>query len=260
MDYELVTVSRGPVTHLTLNDPEARNALSPRMLQDIKAAIDDLENDPKVRVIVMRGAGKGFCAGAKLDSLFSAAKDESFQQKRLREHGVKSVLKAIAACHKIIIAQVHGFALAGGLGLAAACDLIVVAKGAKLGVPEILRGLFPYNIMSPMSRNIPRTKLFEWAFTGDLIPPEEALAYGLINKLVEPEELEVETDKLAQKIALQSGSALGLGKEAYYTMEGMELFRSFDYLTEMLTYTAATENAKEGIQAFFEKRDPVWKD
>lgn len=254
MNYETILVEYGKVVKIKFNRPEKRNALSALMMKEIADALYELDKDDKVKVIVLSGEGKGFCAGAELDSMSGGIEDSRKSKKNL-----VNLLKAMASVNKVIISQVHGFALAGGFGVMTAADLVVVADNAKLGMPEIKRGLFPFTIMANISRMMPQKKLLEMLFTGDNISPQDALECGLVNKVVAPEDLEKETMLLADKIASYSSVALGLGKQAYYTMRDMEYNSSMDYLIEMLTIISQTDDAKEGIQAFFEKRDPVWK-
>jgi enoyl-CoA hydratase/carnithine racemase len=254
MSYETILVEHGKIARVKLNKPEKRNALSALMMKEIADALYELDKDDKVNVIILSGEGKGFCAGAELDTMSGGIEDS-----RKSKSNLVYLLKAMTKISKVIICQVQGFALAGGFGVMATADLTIVADNAKLGMPEIKRGLFPFTIMANLSRILPQKKLLEMAFTGDNITPQEALACGLVNKVVAPEELEKETMLLAETIAKYSSVALGLGKEAFYTMRDMEYYTSMDYLIEMLTIISQTEDAKEGIQAFFEKRDPVWK-
>lgn len=254
MSFETILVEHGKIARIKLNRPDKRNALSALMMKEVADALFELDKDDKVNVIILSGEGKGFCAGAELDSMSGGIEDSRKSKKNL-----VNLLKAMASVSKVIISQVHGFALAGGFGVMAAADLVVVADNAKLGMPEIKRGLFPFTIMANLSRILPQKKLLEMCFTGDNISAQEALTCGLVNKVVASEDLEKETMLLAEKIAKYSSVALGLGKQAYYTMRDMEYNNSMDYLIEMLTIISQTEDAKEGINAFFEKRDPVWK-
>ena len=143
--------------------------------------------------------------------------------------------------------------------MAVTSDLTIVAEETVLGMPEIKRALFPMNIMSPISRTMPRKKALELLFTGDNISPREALAQGLVNRVVPLEELEQTTLDMAGKIARYSPAAIRLGKNAFYTMNDMEYFKTFSYLVDMLTITSMTEDAQEGVKAFFDKREPAWK-
>jgi enoyl-CoA hydratase/carnithine racemase len=256
MAYESVCVERGKIAKIVLNRPGKRNALNDTLLREIPGALYDLDQDEEVRVIVLSGAGTGFCAGADLMFLTDSP---GVMRSRQDKAGVGNMLAAIGKIGKIVIAQVHGFALAGGFGLAVASDLTVVAESTILGMPEIKRALFPMNIMSPVCRAMPRKRALELLFTGDTISPQEALAAGLVNRVVPLEDLERATWDLAEKIARYSPAAIRLGKNAFYTMNDMEYFKTFSYLVDMLTLTSMTEDAREGVQAFFDKREPVWK-
>lgn len=256
MQYNNLLVEHGSVARITLNRPQRRNALNHELLQEITAALIELDNDKDGRVIILNGAGKGFCAGAELDSLIPG---ESIADSRAKKSGLINVLTTMGKVGKVIISQVHGFALAGGFGLAIAADLTVIAEDAILGLPEIKRGLFAYNVMNPISRVMPRKRILEMLFTGDNITPQQALDWGLANQVVPLGQLEAATAELAQKIARHSPVSIRFGKESFYSMQDMEYFKAFNYLTDMLTITAATEDAQEGVRAFFEKREPVWQ-
>ncbi len=256
MNYQYVLVEQGPVASITLNRPERRNALNHQLLQEITEAFYALDKDKEVRAIILRGSGKGFCAGAEMDSLIPG---ESILDSRAKKSGLIDVLTAMGKIGKVIISQVHGFALAGGFGLAIAADLTVMADNVIIGLPEIKRGLFAFNVMNPISRVMPRKRLLEMLFTGDNITPQQAWEWGLVNQVVPPERLQVSTMELATRIARHSPAIIRMGKESFYTMEDMEYFKAFSYLTDMLTITAASEDAREGVRAFFEKRDPLWE-
>lgn len=256
MPYESLLVEHGQIAKITLNRPQRRNALNHTLLQELTLALSELDRDNEVRVVILKGAGKGFCAGAELDSLIPG---ESIADSRAKKTGLISVLTAMGKVGKVIISQVHGFALAGGFGLAIAADMTVVAEDAVLGLPEIKRGLFAFNVMNPISRVMPRKHILEMLFTGDNITPHQAFDWGLANRVVPAEQLEAVTEDLAERIARHSPVSIRFGKEAFYSMQDMEYFKAFNYLTDMLTITSATEDAQEGVRAFFEKREPVWQ-
>ncbi|MBW2286101.1 MAG: enoyl-CoA hydratase/isomerase family protein [Deltaproteobacteria bacterium] len=256
MAYENVIVEHGKIAKIVLNRPEKRNALNNILLREIPQALYELDQDDEVRVIVLSGAGAGFCAGADLTFL---TENLGIMQSRQEKAGVGNMLSAIGKIGKIVIAQVHGFALAGGFGLAVASDLTVVAEETVLGMPEIKRALFPMNIMSPICRAMPRKQALELLFTGDNLSPREALEAGLVNRVVPQADLEQKTLDLAEKIARYSPATIRLGKNAFYTMNDMEYFKTFSYLVDMLTITSLTEDAQEGVKAFFDKREPIWK-
>ena len=256
MNYQHVLVEHGPIASVTMNRPERRNALSQELLCEITKAIYELDAEPNTRVIILKGSGKGFCAGAELDSLIPG---EDIIRSRERKMGIGDLLTAMGKIGKIIISQVHGFALAGGLGIAIASDLTVMAENAVIGLPEIKRGLFPYNVMNPIRRVMPRKRILEMMFTGENITAQQAFEWGLVNFVVPASELDNATLALAAKISCHSSEVIRLGKESFYETQDMEYFNAFGYLTNMLTITAASNDAQEGVRAFFEKRAPIWK-
>lgn len=257
MNYETVIVERtGHVGVLTLNRPEVRNALNVRMMEEIVSGLTELERDDRLRVVVMKGAGpQAFCAGRDLADL----QDRTVMEYRQLFRGVGDIMELIADMKKPVIAAVHGFALAGGCGLAAACDMIIAADDAVFGCPEAGIGLFPMMIMAALARSVGRKKCIEFLMTGDRIDAREAERIGLVNRVVTREKLEEEAMALAEKIASKSPAAIQLGKRAFYTMADMEYKEAIRYLEEMIAITAATADAKEGIQSFFEKRKPQWQ-
>jgi enoyl-CoA hydratase/carnithine racemase len=254
MSYKNILLKKGVVAELIMNRPEARNSLNGPHMRDIVAGLCELEADPTVRVIVMKGAGHGFSAGADISQLVGKKVYEA------REHlkGVADIIETIAKTGKPVIAQVHGFALAGGLGVAVSCDITYVAEDAALGTPEVNIGLWPHTIMAPIFRAIGRKKGIEMMFTGDRIDAKEAERYGLITRAVPSDQLEAAVSELATKLAEKSPSALKIGKEAYYTMTDMEYFKSLHYLREMITLHSMTEDGQEGPRSFMDTRAPRW--
>lgn len=253
--YKHLIVESGNVSKITINRPDRRNSLNTELLEELADALWYLDKEDSVRVIIIKGNGKGFCAGAELDSLIPC---EDILASKKSKGGLIKVLTAINKIGKITIAQVHGFALAGGFGLATATDLSLVAEDTILGLPEIKRGIFAYNVMNPISRLMPRKFLLEMLFTGDNITTAQAFEWGLFNKVVKADELEAETIALAEKIAVYSPSTIRLGKESFYNMQQMDYYAAFEYLTNMLTINSCTNDSKEGIAAFFDKRSPNW--
>lgn len=253
--YNTLIVEQGRISTITINRPERRNSLTGELLEELTDALWTLDRSDEVRVIILKGMGKGFCAGAELDSLIPG---ESIMDSKKNKGGLIKVLTAMSKIGKILIAQVHGFALAGGFGLATSPELTIVAEDTLLGLPEIKRGLFAYNVMNPISRLMPRKFLLEMLFTGENISPRQALAWGLVNRVVAADKLEAETMKLAEKIASYSPATIRLGKESFYSMAQMDYYAAFNYLTDMLTINSCTQDSKEGVAAFFEKREPHW--
>lgn len=252
MTYENIIVEKGVIAVITLNRPDKRNAFTRKMIEEIVSAIEELDQVKETAVIIMKGAGKGFCAGADLGHLSSSEID--IIERRAMGGGVNLVIKAMARSKKIIISQVHGFAMAGGFGIAMSADLMVCTNDVKLGMPEIKRGLLPMNIMSPVSRVMPRRKLMEMMFTGENIDPQQAYEYGIVNAVVSNEEIDKYVRELAEKIARHNPTSLQLGKEAFYNMQDMEFFQSFSYLNEMLMISLMASDSNERINEFLNKK------
>lgn len=257
MKYRNFVVEKGKIARLAINIPEKRNALTPEAMLEFQQALLELNADPEVKVIILSGNGKGFCAGADLGSVMD---NPNVMESRKIKANILNILTTMTKIDKVIISQVHGFALAGGFGIAMTADLTILSDNCKLGMPEIKNGISPMNIMNPISRCMPRKRLLEMMFAGNTITPLQALDWGLANRVVPEENLESETMKLAESIACNSGAALSLIKNAFYVMQDMNFYSAYDYLTEMLTINTMTEDSKEGINAFIEKREPEWKD
>ena len=257
MSYEFVKIDKQAIGTIILNRPQRKNALNARLMKDIVDALWEMDRDEKVKVIVIKGQGNVFCAGADMEELIAG---DSIMEKRAHKENVSNMIEAIGRVSKLVIAQVDGYALAGGCGLAIACDMVIASETATFGLPEIHRALFPMTIMAPISRAIGWKKGMEWYFVGDNISGKQAAELGLVNYAVPSEELEAKTRELAGKIADKSIAALRLGKEAFYTMRDMEYFTALRYLKDMILITTLTEDAKEGVKAFFEKRQPKWID
>ena len=257
MSYEtlLVNVQDG-VASVTLNRPDVRNALSAPLIREIEQALAALEADQAARVIVLEGAGdKAFCAGADLKGVGDRG---TTLQARESFGGLARILEAMARMKTPVIAKVHGFALAGGCGLAAGCDIVVAADDAVFGLPEIKIGLLPLLVMAPILRSVGRKRGMLMILSGEQVSAREAYEMGLVSRLVPRAELSPAVDGLARALAGFSPTALGLAKEAAATVAGMEYGASLRYLREMITLVALSDDAREGIKAFFEKRAPNW--
>lgn len=257
MSYETVLVeTAGGVASLTLNRPEVRNALNAAMVREIWEALQALEEERDVRVVVVRGAGdRAFCAGADLKGVTDRG---TTLEARESFGGLARILEGIPRMRKPVIGQVHGYALAGGCGLAAACDLVVASHDAVFGLPEIRVGLLPLMVMAPILRAVGLRHGLRLILTGEQVAAEEAQRIGLVTEVVPREGLEAAVRALAEKLAGLSPTALALAKEAAYTIQDMEYGKSVRYLRELITLVGLSEDAKEGIAAFFEKRPPRW--
>ncbi|MEM6467143.1 MAG: enoyl-CoA hydratase [Pseudomonadota bacterium] len=250
----------GGVATLTLNAPDRLNALSEDMLTQLQTQFDALEQDRAVRVVVLRGAGKAFCAGHDLKEM---------TQGRQAEDGGKAYFKALFdQCATMmqslprlpqpVIAQVHGIATAAGCQLVASCDLAVAAEGTKFGVNGVNIGLFCSTPMVALSRNISRKQAFEMLTTGQFIDAQEAQRLGLINRVVPQADLTQSTQELAQTLAAKLGSAVAIGKRAFYEQLTMPLDQAYAYTGDVMVTNMMHRDTEEGIAAFLDKRDPDW--
>jgi enoyl-CoA hydratase/carnithine racemase len=258
MAYEtLVTSLVDGVARVTLNRPDVRNALSRTLVAELGAALAACEADPAARVIVLSGAGdKAFCAGADLKGVGDRG---TTLQARESFSGLAKILDAIPTMKTPVIAQVHGYALAGGCGLAAGCDLVIASDDAVFGLPEIKVGLLPLIVMAPILRAVGRKRGLLMILSGEAVSAREAFEMGLVSRVVPRADLEREVATLAGTLAKLSPTALGLAKEAADTTQDMEYGKSLRYLRELTTLVALSDDAKEGIAAFFDKRAPQWK-
>ena len=248
---------KGHTLWLTLNRPERLNALSIPLLDQLLDALRKSHEDPTLKAVVITGSGpKAFCAGADIDSFYNESQG-SVNEHAFRER-LFQLFETLMRLPKPTLARVNGFALGGGFGLALACDLVIASENASFGTPEIQIGLFPMMIMPVLFRNIGRKKLLEMMFTGDRITAREAEQLGMINYAVPAEELNQKIEDLTQKLSSKSGKTLQLGREAFYTMSEMDIHQALPYLKGMLSQNLHTHDAREGLQAFLEKRSPVW--
>jgi enoyl-CoA hydratase len=245
------------VATITLDDPETRNSLSPQMLIELLEALETCRTDDDARCLVLASSHeKVFSSGANLGAFGSDAPliDRHTASKRFVE-----VFHAIGGLGKPSIVAAGGHVLAGSLGIALACDLIIAKEGATFGTPEINVGLFPFMIMALIYRNVPRKKTNEMLLLGERLSAEEAREAGIVNRVVSAEEFDATVADWAAKLASKSPVVMKLGKDAMWRQLDMPLTEALDYLNSQLTIELATEDAIEGVTAFFEKRDPVWK-
>ncbi len=252
----LCRVDRSVAT-ITLNRPEVRNALADEMVPELQAAFASARDDQAVRVIILTGAGEqAFCAGADLGS-FSDQRTEL--ERHFRRRRLADLLVAINATGKPTIARVNGHALAGGLGLAVACDLAYAADHAQFGMPEVNVGVWPMMIMAVIARNVGRKAMMELMLTGQRISAVEAVRIGLINRAMPLADLDAHVQKIAQELAAKSPLVMKLGLEAFYAMDDLPYEDALAYLQDQLSVLTLSEDAKEGTRAFLEKRAPSFK-
>ena len=258
MRHETLLVEvRDGVGTLTLNRPEARNALNQTVIGELGDALANLEGDAETRVVILRGAGeRAFCAGADLKGMFRAG---SILDAREQYAGLARILEAIPRMRVPVIAQVHGYALAGGCGLAAACDLVIAAEDARFGLPEIKLGLLPLMVLAPILRAASPKRVLELVLTGRELPASEALEIGLVTRVVPRIELDGTVAGIARTLAALSPATLAVGKEAFYRSLDLPYAQALAQLRDLLTIVARSEDAQEGIAAFLEKRPPHWR-
>ncbi len=244
------------IGRITINRPAAYNALSIACLQSLIGAFKLLSADDGVRVIVLSGAGKGFCAGHDLAEMRSKPERE-FQQ--LTFSTCTSLMLAITQSPKPVIAKVHGVATAAGCQLVASCDLAVAEENSRFATPGVNLGLFCSTPMVALSRNISRKHAMEMLLLGDFISAQRAYEMGFINYLASTDELEKTVDALALKIASKSSLTLKVGKQAFYQQCDKGLVDAYQYCGEVMVDNMMALDAQEGIDAFMEKRRPVWR-
>jgi enoyl-CoA hydratase len=254
VSYEL---DEAGVATITLNEPDTRNALSPEMLGGLIAAFERARDDVMVRCVVLASSHeKTFSSGASLGGF---AGDTPLVHKHFGSERFLELFKLIGELGKPTLCAVRGHALAGALGIALACDLVVASEGATFGTPEINVGTFPFMIMSIIYRNVPRKKANELLLLGERWSAQEALAAGLVNRVVPEEQFNEAVKEWAVKLAGKSPVIMRLGKEAMRRQMDMPLDDALDYLRAQLTLALSTEDVVEGVSAFFEKREPEWK-
>lgn len=245
------------IATLVLNRPRARNALSSGTMAALQAEIGSIASDPSVRVLVIGANGPAFCAGHDMRELRAAATRDAYET--LFAQSGKLMLSLIRL-PKPVIARVQGTATAAGCQLVATCDLAVASRDAKFATPGVDIGLFCSTPMVAIGRNVPRKRIMEMLLTGDPIDAETAAAYGLVNRVVAPEDLEAETHGLARSIAEKSALAVAIGKEAFYKQVEAGFEEAYRTASEAMTRNMLARDAEEGIDAFLEKREPRWED
>ena len=247
--------ARGVVT-LTLNRPQAFNALSEALLAALQRELDTLEADQSVRVLVLAGAGKAFCAGHDLREMRAQPSLEYYQ--RLFAQCARMML-SLRRLPIPVIARVHGIATAAGCQLVAQCDLAVASREARFAVSGVNLGLFCSSPSVPLSRNVPLKQAFEMLVTGDFIDAAEARARGLVNRVVAPEALDAEVESLVTVILRKPRAAIALGKELFYRQSETGIAAAYEAASRTIACNMMDAAALEGVQAFIEKRAPRWE-
>ncbi len=257
MSYENIIVEIGDdfVAEITLNRPGSLNTFNIPLAKELNQVLQELDSENHARVIILKGAGKTFCAGIDI---------KDFSNKSVMEYRdwvvcMENPLVTISRINKPVIAQVHGIAAANGAGLVAAADLATAGENARLGLTAINVGLNCIGPVIPVTRSVGRKRALELLFYGDLITAKEALSMGLINRVMPEADLDRETRNWAATLAQKSPLALQIAKKAFYAAADLDYYKAFEYMNEAFARLCSTEDAKEGISAFLGKRSPVWK-
>jgi enoyl-CoA hydratase/carnithine racemase len=259
MAYEtlLYEVAANGVATIALNQPDTRNALSDEVLGELIAAYEAARDDDAVRCVVLTSShDRVFSSGANLGGF---AGDVPLVHKHFGSDRFVKLFRLIGELGKPSICAANGHVLAGALGIALAHDLIVAKEGAEFGTPEINVGAFPFMIMALIYRNVPRKRTNELLLLGDRISAQEAKEAGIVNKVVAAEEFQAAVDEWAARLASKSPLIMRLGKDAMFRQQDMAFVDALEYLHANLTLALSTEDIVEGVQAFFDKREPQWK-
>jgi enoyl-CoA hydratase len=244
------------VATVTLNTPDNRNALTNELLGELTSAFVSARDDERVRCVVLTSSHeKVFSAGASLDQF---AADVPLVHKHFGTERFPRLFRTILGLGKPTICAANGHVLAGSLGVALCCDLIVAKETATFGTPEINVGVFPFMIMALIYRNVPRKKTNELLLLGERVSAEEALSIGIVNRVVAEGKFEAAVDDWATRLAAKSPVAMKLGKDAMYRQLDMPFEDALDYLRAQLSLSFTTDDIQEGVKAFFEKREPNW--
>jgi enoyl-CoA hydratase/carnithine racemase len=251
------SVSDKGVATIALDQPETRNALSDELLGELIDALETARDDVAVRCVVLASTHERiFSAGANLSGF---ASETPLIHKHFATERFPRVFRLLGELGKPSLCAAGGHVLAGALGIALACDLVIAREGTRFGTPEINVGLFPFMIMALIYRNVPRKKVAELMLLGEQISAEEAERIGIVNRVVPPDEFDAAVGAWAEKLASKSPALMKLGKDAMFRQQDMPLADALDFLRAQLTIAFSTEDVQEGVKAFFEKREPQWK-
>ena len=259
-DTILLRTDQGRIATLTLNDPARLNALSSAMIADLTAEIARLATDTDIGVVILRGAGKAFCAGHDLKEI-QAARSGPDQGRAAFEQlfdRCAAMMQALIALPQPVIAQVHAVAAAAGCQLVASCDMVVASDTARFGVNGVNIGLFCSTPMVALTRKVPPAVAFEMLTTGEFLTAPRAREVGLVNRVTSPDELEATTTALAETVAGKLGSAVRIGKRAFYEQAELGLAAAYAHTGRVMVENMLDSDTNEGLTAFLEKRKPDW--
>ena len=250
------------VLRLVMNNLDQKNALSENMMNILIDEIKAASSDPSIKVIVLAANGNVFCSGHDLKEITAARENEDSGEDYFKNlfNSCSSLMELIVNIPQPVIAEVDGVATAAGCQLVASCDLAIASHESKFATPGVNIGLFCSTPMVALSRNVNKKNAMEMLLTGDFINAEKAKEIGLINNTVQKEELTLEVSKLAEKIASKSSVTVSIGKKAFYAQAEMNLSEAYKYTSQIMKDNLLNDDAKEGIDAFIEKRSPDWKD
>jgi enoyl-CoA hydratase/carnithine racemase len=260
---DLLAERRGGVLTLTINRPERRNAMTWEVIRSLRQQVALAKADPLVRVVVLAGAGdQAFCAGADLSGMVpgeEGGEGDAFASHHVARGWMAELFEELWHLGKPTIARVQGWAMAGGFGLALACDMVIASDRARFGAPELNVGLWPYMVTVPMLRSMPPKKALELMLTSRVVEADEADRIGFLTRLVAPERLDAEVAAMAEVLASKPPGVMRMGRESFYAVLDSAATEALPYLHAMLTVTSQTAEAAEGIAAFIEKRAPAWQ-
>jgi enoyl-CoA hydratase/carnithine racemase len=260
---DLLAERQGGVLTLTINRPERRNAMTWEVIRGLHQQVARAKADPLVRVVVLAGAGdQAFCAGADLSGMVpgeAGGEGDEFASHHVARGWLAELFEELWHLGKPTIARVQGWAMAGGFGLALACDMVIASDRARFGAPELNVGLWPYMVTVPMLRSMPPKKALELMLTSRVVEAEEADRIGFLTRLVAPERLDAEVAAMAEVLASKPPGVMRMGRESFYAVLDSAATEALPYLHAMLTVTSQTAEAAEGIAAFIEKRAPAWQ-
>ena len=250
------------ILRLLLNDPKNKNALSDKMMMQLKEQLSKASTDNTIKVIIISAVGDVFCSGHNLKELTNARSNEDDGQSYFLDlfNLCSSLMQMIISCSKPVIAEINGVATAAGCQLVASCDLAIASDSSKFATPGVNIGLFCSTPMVALSRNVSKKNSMKMLLTGDMINAEEAKRISLINDHISADELNDSVLSLAKKIASKPLSTVKIGKDAFYRQYEMSLTEAYEFTSKVMTDNSLSDDAREGIASFLEKRNPVWRD